>query len=196
PRQPAARLALARLDRRVAQRRQGLRPHGQGDARRRRAGARGPGDAAGDGLPGTQLQAAQPREVDAGCRRSHGPGVPRPDARLAMTRAAMTLFGLQGLKVLPALASVRKGQDAWQLADLDARIALSRHAVLMAQLAAEKQEDIDPKAEACQKAAIAATQAQRALAVLEAKRAVLVAEQALRFVKPKGRPKAEKQLAA
>ena len=34
-RQPAAHLALARLDRRVAQRRQGLRPHGRGDARRR-----------------------------------------------------------------------------------------------------------------------------------------------------------------
>ena len=34
PRQPAAHLALARLDHRVAQRRQGLRPHGPRDARR------------------------------------------------------------------------------------------------------------------------------------------------------------------
>ena len=37
PQQPAAHLALARLDRRVAQRRQGLRPDGPRDARRRRA---------------------------------------------------------------------------------------------------------------------------------------------------------------
>ena len=36
PREPAAHLALARLDRRVAQRRQGLRPDGRRDARRRR----------------------------------------------------------------------------------------------------------------------------------------------------------------
>ena len=37
PLQPPASLALARLDHRVAQRRQGLRPDGPGDARRRRA---------------------------------------------------------------------------------------------------------------------------------------------------------------
>ena len=39
PRQRAAHLAVARLDRRVAQRRQRLRPDGRGDARRRRARA-------------------------------------------------------------------------------------------------------------------------------------------------------------
>ena len=42
PRQPAAYLALARLDRRVAQSRQALRPHGRGDARGRRSLAGGP----------------------------------------------------------------------------------------------------------------------------------------------------------
>src|SRR5262249_38707744 len=116
-------------------------------------------------------------------------------ARAAMTRSAMTLFGFQGLKALPALASVRKGQDAWELAEMDLQIARARHQVLSAQIAAEKQEDIDAKSEGWKKAAGAATLAQRALAVLEAKRAVLVAEQKRRLITRIGRPLADKQLA-
>ncbi len=68
PRQPAAHLALARLDRRVAQPRQAVRPHGHRDARGRRGSSRRPRCPPRHRVPRAELQTAQPREVDAGRR--------------------------------------------------------------------------------------------------------------------------------
>ena len=72
PRQPAAHLALARLDHRVAQRRQGLRPHDRRDAGRRRARAGRSRHAARHRLPRPQLVQVQPQRLAAGHGRAHG----------------------------------------------------------------------------------------------------------------------------
>ena len=83
PRQPAAHLALARLDRRVAQRRQGLRPHGRGDARRRRARARRPATpCAPPASWSATTSCSAARQWLQDTVEHTAPGVPRRDARL------------------------------------------------------------------------------------------------------------------
>ncbi len=71
PQQPEAHLALARLDHRVAQRRQGLRPDGPRDARRRRAVPDRPEQAAGDRLPGPAVLQLQPQHLAGRDGRAH-----------------------------------------------------------------------------------------------------------------------------
>ena len=64
---------------------------------------------AGDRLPGPQLQAAQPREVDAGHRRAHRAGVPRRDARLRpLPRPHVRPDHAEG--VLPGAGDLRAAQ--------------------------------------------------------------------------------------
>ena len=82
PREPAAHLALARLDRRIAQRGQGLRPDGRRDARRRRGRARRPAGAPRHRLPGAELVQVQPQRLARQHRRAHLQGVPRPHDQL------------------------------------------------------------------------------------------------------------------
>ena len=82
PLQPAAHLALARLDRRVAQRGQGLRPDDRGDARGRRDRPGRPRHAPRHRVPRPQLVQVQPQRVDAGHGRVHRRRVPRHHAAL------------------------------------------------------------------------------------------------------------------
>ena len=71
PQLPEAHLALARLDRRVAQRRQGLRPDAPRDARGRRAVSRRPRPAAGHRLPGPAVLQVQPHDLARRDGRAH-----------------------------------------------------------------------------------------------------------------------------
>ena len=82
PRQPAAHLAVARLDRRVARGRHRLRPDGDRHARRGRACPGRYLRPAGDRFPGPELQDAFPRTVARRHRQAHEPRVPRTHRRL------------------------------------------------------------------------------------------------------------------
>ena len=75
-------LALARLDRPLAQRGQGLRPDDPRDAGRRRDRADRRGQPRGHRLPRPQLVPVELQPLDEGQRRAHRQGVPRPDVQL------------------------------------------------------------------------------------------------------------------
>ncbi len=85
--------------------------------------------------------------------------------------------------------------DAFFLAELDLPIAETKHAALLASLQAEQLDEADKKdTEAWRKAATQAAETQRRQALLEARRNLLAAQQALRTTPPKMQPASAKKV--
>jgi hypothetical protein len=104
-------------------------------------------------------------------------------ARRNLARAAPQVMVPSPLLAVTRLAGLDRVQQATALAELDVELARARHEALKAVLAVEALEPAGPKpSPAWEKVAKAATRAQRQVAVLEARRALLVPR--------KGQPKA------
>jgi hypothetical protein len=117
-------------------------------------------------------------------------------ARSGAVRAVPLLLGNDLLPATASLGGAQKWLDALALAELDAPLAEARQAALLAVLRVESLEDAGRKdSDEWKQAATETTQAQRPLAILEARRNLLAARQALRAAPANGRAEPMKKVA-
>jgi Protein of unknown function (DUF1553)/Protein of unknown function (DUF1549) len=110
-------------------------------------------------------------------------------------RAAASVLAAGALQT-PGWGAVQKALDALALAELDAPLAEARYAALLLVLRVEELEDASQKdSEEWKQAATETALAQRKLAVLDARRNLLAAQQAFRVAPEKTRADAAKKVA-
>jgi hypothetical protein len=119
-----------------------------------------------------------------------------PARRLAAVSVAGLLVS-EPVSSIARLPALQKPLDVFALADLEAKLAEARHNALVRVLRAEKLEDAGKKdSDEWKQAAAQAGTVQRQLAVLEAKKNLLTAQQAHTAAAEKAKPEAAKKVTA